>query len=129
MSLLKVLFAAVASIVNTITLNAPFGTSTGAAGPTTITSVSRTVTVPIGNSGKMIISPVAIIGSAVCQYSRNGGLGVALFAGTPVTVSFGNGDSLQFRILAPAPSGDVWTITLDDFDSGNFIDTWRATIT
>lgn len=80
------------------------------AGPT-VTSSTRTVTVPPGNTGQITIQKTAESGSVAFEYQKNGGAWTA--AEPDPTVTFANGDTLALRITG-ATSGEGVTFDLYD---------------
>lgn len=90
------------------------------AAPTTITSPTRTVTVPAGNSGSLAFGGFAMIGTVTPQYSKNGGA-FTTFADGDVVV-FASGDTLAFRITG-ATSGEALSFTILDNSTLRILDT------
>lgn len=90
--------------------NISFSGSFDASGSTsTVTGTTRTVTVPTGNSGVVgVTQQVAVVGGTL-QHSLNGGG----FVTTGATITFANGDTVQFRVTS-LPSADGNIVTLRD---------------
>ena len=76
-----------------------------------VASVSRTITVPSFNDGKINFIDFSIGGVVGTEYRKNGGAWTLVADGTEVT--FATGDALEVRITS-ATAGEFWTFTLQD---------------
>lgn len=87
-------------------------TKTAAPSGTNVTSDTVTVSVPIGNSGKINFQNYSYSGTLLAtQYSQNGGAFALIVDGTELT--FANGDTLAMRGTGMT-AGESWTFTLQD---------------
>lgn len=107
-----------------ITVSANWGADSGAV-PSTITSATRTLTVPGGNPGSLDLAFANITGGTF-QYSKNGGAFTTFSNGADVT--FANGDTLAFRVTSPSVPGGGGGITVTDNLRGTTVGTWDVTI-
>lgn len=102
--------AAPRRVVSSITASANWGSTSGAA-PGAVTSAARTLTVPAGNPGKVLLTP-----SAGAAYSINGGAYTNFAIATIITVT--NGQTLTLRFPAATLAGTDVTIDVDDSTTG-----------
>ena len=80
-----------------ITIPTNWGTQGGGASPQT--STAKTLTVPAGNPGNVLLHyTLAPLGTG--QYIKNGGAGVPFSVDT--VVAFANGDTLAFKLIGAA---------------------------
>lgn len=101
--------------VSPITIPTDWGVQGPGASP--FTSTAKTLTVPTGNPGNILLQVlVAPVGSI--KYVKNGG--VAVTVTVPVTVSFANADTLAFTLQG---GGDNATISATDGFMGKLIGT------
>lgn len=90
--------------------NVSFSGALGASGATsTVTGTTRTVTVPAGNSGVVGVNQEFSVVGGTLEHSLNGGG----FVTTGATITFANGDTVQFRVTF-LPSADGNIVTLRD---------------
>lgn len=83
-------------------------------GATTVTSTTRTWTVPAGSSGVIRFESVTPPSGGSILYSKNGGAFTSFV--TNDTVTFANGDTIALRATSGA-SGFTATATLRDLSS------------
>lgn len=92
--MLAAIFAAALDSVRPMTLS---GTLDASSNTGTVTSATRTVTVPAGNSGVFTFSGYVDVGAVTStRYSRNGGAFVIITDGSD-TVAFSNGDTIAIE--------------------------------
>lgn len=101
---------AVAKITITNTWGNTSGARTG-----TVTASAQTVNKPTGSPGQLSLSYTVNSGSpGNCQYQQNAGTWTNLtISPTPTLVTFANGDTLNFRVLAGSSPYSV-TVNLTD---------------
>lgn len=83
-------------------------------GASTVTSTTRTWTVPAGSSGVIRFESVTPPPAGVIQYSKNGGAFISFV--TNDTVTFANGDTIAIRATLSG-GGFTATATLRDLSS------------
>lgn len=102
---------------NIITLS---GTLSAVSTSGTVTSATRTVTVPGGNSGVMTFSSYIDTGViTTTEYQRNGGAWTAISDGAD-TVAFSNGDTIAVRTNSVGV-GELRQFDVVDKTTGRFI--------
>lgn len=98
-----------------ITIPTNWGVQGGGATPQT--SVAKTLTVPGGNPGNVLLH-LTLAPSGTIQYVKNGGAGVTFSADT--IVNFANTDTLAFKLIG---AGDIANISVIDNTTGTSIGT------
>lgn len=89
------------------------------------TSTTRTITVPVGNSGNIRFEDYVDVGTVTAsQTSKNGGAFTG--ASDPTTITFANGDTLAFRTNGNN-AGESRTFTLIDDTTSQIIGTYVHT--
>lgn len=88
------------------------------AGPT-ITSSTRTITVPAGNSGELQFANQVETGTVAFEYQKNGGAWTTAEP-TGTSVTFANSDTLAVRITG-AGAGEQIAFDLKDVTTGTTI--------
>lgn len=112
------LLAGVAQGVRPMTLS---GTLDASSNTGTVTSATRTVTVPAGNSGIFTFSGYVDVGTVgSTRYSRNGGAYVAITDGSD-TVAFSNGDTIAIETQSVGV-GESRALNLIDKATGSVIE-------
>jgi hypothetical protein len=89
------------------------------------TSTTRTITVPVGNSGNIRFENYVDVGVVLTsQTSKNGGAFTG--ASDPTTITFADGDTIAFRTNGNG-AGESRTFTLTDDTTSQVIGTYVHT--
>ena len=94
------------------------GTLSAGGAPTTVTSSTRTITVPSGNSGQVKFQSFDMTGLVTIKYSKNGGAMTTLAEDS--TITFADTDTLALEISS-ASSGESLSLDLVDVTTGALI--------
>lgn len=93
--------------------------ATGTSG--TVTSLTRTVTVPAGNSGVMRLENYRDTGTVTTtRYSRNGGA-FSTITDSDMTVAFSDGDTITV-LTNGVGAGEGWLFDLVDVSSSSYVE-------
>lgn len=95
------------------------GTLSAGGAPTTVTSSTRTITVPSGNTGEVKFQSFDMTGSVTIRYSKNGGAMTLLSEGA--TITFADTNTLALEI-SNASSGESLALDLIDVTTGALIE-------
>ena len=106
--------------IGSITVSSDWGTTNGAG--STITSPSRTMTVPGGNPGNVTLTKSAD-SAATEQYQIDAGSFTSFSTGAVVAIT--NGQTLTFRMTGTAVT-NLSTITVTDSTTGAAIGSWTG---
>lgn len=93
-------------------------------GPSPVSSVAATLTVPASNPGSLRFVINSSSGGSSQSYSKNGGAPTSFSNGTIITVA--NGDTLTFAFSGLL--GNTGSYTLYDNTTNTVIGTWSASI-
>lgn len=100
------------------------GSFSATAGTSTVTSSTRTATVPAGNSGQITFASMTSTAGDQ-QYSKNGGGFVSFSQGDMITLA--DGDTLAIRATGCGSSGvGITSLTIADFDNSGAIESGIA---
>lgn len=124
MSLIAQYFQAIGKVAGPITVSSNWGTNT-VAYPLGPVSAARTLTVPAGNPGNLLLNFIDG-GTGLPKYSKNGGTAAPFADGTPLTVA--NGDTLAFT-YTPLVGTDTANITVTDTLKSVTVGTWTGNVT
>lgn len=112
------LAAAMSDAIGPMTASGSFAASSASG---TVTSLTRTITVPVGNTGVFRFANYVDVGTITAtQYSRNGG-GFTGISDGGTTVAFSNGDTLAIRTTSVGV-GESRTLDLIDNTTNTVIE-------